>query len=147
MFKLEESLWNHELRGQTRKLLFAEAFMGTWSNMHTCGTKVGLKLGYWKLHVFPVKGILCVREVHGVKCVHLSHYLLTFWRVGMIMALSYRKTFSAINNMNLSWCFSLRETELLFFFPNLGLCLIINTYCLAPFIFPLKESHWNQTKL
>lgn len=34
MFKLEESLRNCELRGQMRKQLFAEAFMGSWSNIH-----------------------------------------------------------------------------------------------------------------
>ena len=38
MFKLEESLKNHELRGQARKL-FAEAFMGPGSNLDTCGAK------------------------------------------------------------------------------------------------------------
>lgn len=37
MFKLEESLRNCELRGQARKQLFAEAFVGPWSNMDACG--------------------------------------------------------------------------------------------------------------
>lgn len=40
MFKLEESLRNCELRGQTRKQLFVQAFMGTWSNIHVHETKV-----------------------------------------------------------------------------------------------------------
>lgn len=44
MFKLEESVRNRELRGQARKQLFAEAFMGPWSNMGTCGTKVFFSL-------------------------------------------------------------------------------------------------------
>lgn len=39
MFKLEESLRSHELRGHARKQLFAEAFMEPWSNTDTCGTK------------------------------------------------------------------------------------------------------------
>lgn len=42
MFKLEESLRNCELRGQKKKQLFAEAFMGTWSNIHAFKTKVVL---------------------------------------------------------------------------------------------------------
>lgn len=64
MFKLEEPLRSYELRGQARKQLFTEAFMGPWSNMGTYGTKVYfLKLRCWKLCVLQVKEILYAREL------------------------------------------------------------------------------------
>lgn len=77
MFKLEESLRNHELRGQAGKQLFAEAFMGPWSNMIPVEQKFFLNLRCWKLCGLPVKEILCAKEVNDIKCVHLNHYVFT----------------------------------------------------------------------
>lgn len=147
MFKLEESLKPWAERANQETLICRSFYGALVKHSYLWNKSFFLKLIGWKFWVLPVKEIPCARKINGIKYVHLNHCIFTTCQE--YVALFCRKIilYQLFNKVDISCCFCSRETEFLFFPPNLDPYLIINTYCLVVFSLWLKESQWNQTKL